>query len=232
MNYRSGLLLILLLLIYKPGYTQTNGFGIWSTLGIEKRAGKWNFNLEGELRTKDNASQVSRWSLSLIPSFRFNKHLEVGGGYEYIYFYDSKYADFQPRNRFILFVQGKQNLGNFTLTLRERAQVTFKDESDRIKSSGKIDTYKINPEWIWRNRLKVAYNIPKFPINPAISFETFYQLNNPEGNNFCKLRYTLAFHYNLAKHHHFELYGLIDKQINVNNPVMNHVIGIGYTYSF
>jgi hypothetical protein len=32
------------------------------------------------------------------------------------------------------------------------------------------------------NRFKIGYDIPKFPVKPAFSFETFYQLNNPDGN--------------------------------------------------
>jgi hypothetical protein len=195
-------------------HAQTKDYGLWTTLGTEIDLGKWDIESDIELRTNDHAQQVDRW------------------GYWFLYYNDTKYDDFQPRHRVYIFLQGKYKLGDFTISLRERLQRTTKDESKRIKESGKTDTYKINPDVAWRNRMKVEYNIPHFKINPAFSCETFYQLNNPDGNSFEKLRYTLALNYKLKKHHEFEVYGLIDKEINVTDPVVMYVAGIGYLYSF
>ena len=156
----------------------------------------------------------------------------MGAGYQYIYFHDFKYSNFQPRNRFYFFLQEKRKMGDFTFTLRERIQVTTKDESDRIKSNGKIDTYKINPDYSWRNRLKIDYNIPRCPVSPSLSVESFCQLNNPDGNKFDDMRYTLSFKYNLTKHNEIEIYGLVDKEMNVKNPEKKLVTGIGYVHSF
>jgi hypothetical protein len=231
MKMKASLFLFLLLLTSANLWAQTEDFGVWTTIGAEKKLGKWNIGTEAELRTNSNAGQVSRWSLRLETSYNIIKPLKVGGSYQYIDFYDSKYADFQPRHRFFLYLQGKQKLGNFIFTLRERVQVTTKDESDRIKASGNIDTYKINPEWNWRNRLKAEYNIPHFPVSPSFSIESFYQLNNPDGNSFNNMRYALGFKYKPMKRHEFELYGLFDKEMNVNNPVKKYVVGIGYVYS-
>jgi hypothetical protein len=211
---------------------QTEDFGLWTSIEASKKLGKWNFSTEGELRTKSNSGQVDRWSLQLEAAYSIFKPLKVGVSYQFIYFHDTEYWDFQPRSRFNFFLSGKHKLGNFTFSLRERAQLTVKDASDRVKKNGSVNTYKINPAWIWRNRLNVAYHIPGFPVTPSFSFESFYQLNNPDGNAFDKLRYTLSFHYNLSKHHGLEVYGLVDKDINVNSPVQMDVIGIGYEYSF
>jgi hypothetical protein len=211
---------------------QTEDFGVWTTIGAEKKAGKWNIGSNAELRTKNNSQQTDRWSLQLETSYEIIKQLKAGVSYQFIYYHDTKYFDFQPRNRFSFFLQGKQKFGKFSFLVYEKAQLTTKDASDRIKKSGLLNTYKINPEWIWRNRIKIAYNIPRFPVTPSFSIETFYQLNNPDRNTFDKLRYTLAFSYNLTKHHKFELYGLIDKEINVTNPVKMNITGVEYIYSF
>jgi hypothetical protein len=232
MNYRANTILFLLLTIPTSLWAQTDDHGIWSSIGIEKKLKKWDIGAEYELRTKDNSQEIDRWSLKLEPSYHIFKFLQIGAGYEFICFHDTKYADYQPRHREYAFAQGKYKLGRFTFSIRERTQVTKKDDSDRIKKSGKINTYKINPEWTWRNRLKVMYNIPKLPISPSLSVETFYQLNNPDGNTFDKLRYTLSFQYRLTKHHQFEIYGLLDKEINVSNPVNTYIGGFGYVLSF
>jgi hypothetical protein len=232
MRYKKYVLLCLAFAFPVALWSQTTDFGIWSNIGLEKKLGKWDFSGEAELRTQDNANQVDKWSFQLESSYSIFKQLKVGAAYQFIYFHDTRYWDFQPRHRNNVFLQAKQKLGNFTFTLRERVQVTYKDESDRIKKSGKINTYKINPEWAWRNRIKVSYDIPQFPVTPSFLFESFYQLNNPDGNVFDKLRYTLSFNYHLSKHHDIEVYGLIDKDINVDDPVKMYLLGVGYAYSF
>lgn len=211
----------------------SDDFGIWSTIEVEKKLNKkWAINGELELRTRENTSEVGRWGMKLGGEYAFIKEIKAGLAYQFLYFHDIEYWDFQPRHRFISYLQGKKKWGNIVFTLRERIQVTTKDDSDRIKASGKIDTYKIAPEWSWRSKIKIAYDIPNSKITPSFSFESFHQLNNDEGNKFDGLRYTLSLAYKLQKKHVFDLSGLFDKEINVKNPSDRYVLGIGYSYSF
>jgi hypothetical protein len=233
MRHKTITITILLLAVMSSTvWAQTNDFGIWITVGLEKKIGKWNLCSELELRTMDNSSKINRMSLQLEATYAIWKAFKVGLSYQFIDFNDVKYSDFQTRNRFNAFAVGTYKWGRFAFALRERIQLTTKDESDRIKASGKIDTYKINPELIWRNRLKVTYNIPHFRISPYCSFESFYELNNPEGNVFDDLRYTIGLNYNLNKKNKFDLYYLIDNEINVNDPTRKFVLGAGFTHSF
>ncbi|MBP1616352.1 MAG: hypothetical protein H6Q14_179 [Bacteroidetes bacterium] len=211
----------------------TNDFGIWSSAGASKDLGnKWSVSGEIENRTRDNSSEISRWGVQLGAEYKLWKPLTVGLAYQFQYYHDMKYFDFQQRNRFIGYLQGKHKWNNFSFSLRERFQITTKDESDRIKASGKIDDYKINPEWIWRNRFKVAYNIPSCRFTPAFSIETFYELNNPDGNQFEGLRYTLSVEYKMSKRSSLELSGIYDKEVNTDEPTNRTVIGIGYSHKF
>jgi hypothetical protein len=220
------------LLLSSSLWAQTEDFGVWTSVGAEKKLGKWNFGTNAELRTKNNSGQVDRLSFQLETAYNILKPLKAGVSYEFIYYNDSEYSDYQPRQRYSLFLQGDKKFGDFSISLRERTQRTVKDERDRITESGGYDSYKVNPEWYWRNRIKVEYNIPHFPVNPSLSFETFYQLNNPDGNTFDNLRYTVSFSYKLAKHHKVEVYGLVNKKINVTAPVTTYVGGFGYIFSF
>ncbi|MCD7973758.1 MAG: DUF2490 domain-containing protein [Candidatus Azobacteroides sp.] len=227
------LLLIFLFIALGEIYAESDDFGIWTSIEVDKKLNKkWNLNGEFELRTRDNTSEVARWGAKVGADYSFIKGLKVGAAYQFLYFHDIKYWDFQPRHRFIGYVQGRQKVGRFTFSLRERFQVTHKDDSDRIKANGKKDTYKINPEWSWRNRIKASYDIPKCKLTPSFSFESFFQLNNPDGNEFDGLRYTLSLTYKLDKKHSFDLSGIYDKEINVKNPENRCVLGIGYAYSF
>ncbi len=232
MKYSFKICWLLLFLAPSALFSQTNDFGVWTSVGAEKEIGKWDLGVSTELRTMDNSRQINRWSLQLVAAYNIIKPLKAGVSYEFIYFNDLEYSDYQPRHRYILFLQGKQEIGNFTFSLRERVQRTIKDESDRIIETGKYNNYKINPDYTLRSRLKADYNIPKFPVNPSFSFEAFYQLNNPDGNTFDNLRSILSLNYTLAKQHKFELYGLIDKEINVEDAGTMYVAGLGYTFSF
>ena len=230
MNKIIGLLLILII-NYGSLYAQSNEYGVWTSADVQKKLGKWDLEVNTGLRTSSGLSQLQRLNLKLEVDYKIVKHVTAGLSYKYMYFYDEKYTDYQPRIRYAAFVQGKQKSGNFKFSLREQYQRTIKDESDRIKESGNYDNYKINPEWEWRNRLNIEYNIPHFKITPDFSFETFYQLNS-EDRRFNELRYTLSFKYKITKHHEIEMSGLLKKEINTDDPVKTYIGGIGYIYSF
>jgi hypothetical protein len=218
--------------IFSSLLAQTKDFGMWTTFRVEKKIGKWDLGVNAELRTINKLSNINRLSYQLEVAYRIVKPFKIGVSYKYISFHDIEYSDFQPRQRYIIFAQGRLKYGNLIFTLSEQLQRTVKDESDRINEGGNYDNYKINPEWNWCNCFRVAYNIPHVPVTPSFSFESFYQLNNPDGKTFDKLRYKLSFKYKLSKHHALDLYGLSDNEINVENPVKTFVGGLRYTFSF
>jgi hypothetical protein len=222
----------ILLMLFSSLRAQVNDYGLWVKGGIEKDKGKWSFDAEGEIRTFDHFGTIDRWSLQSDVAYSVFKSLSIGAGYQFMSFNDTLYSDIQPRHRINIFVKGKKKLGNFTFSIRERIQVTRKDEKDRIKESGNTDNYRVNPEWTWRNLIKVAYNIPSFPVNPSISGETFVQLNKDQGTAFNRFRLILSLEYKLSKHHQFEVYGLTDREIYANNPARLNIIGFGYTFTF
>jgi hypothetical protein len=211
---------------------QSDSYGTWTSIGIEKKMHKWNFGVETELRTINYMNRISRGSITLSSDYSILKQLKVGIGYQLMNNWDEKYLNYQIRNRFNVSSTGKLKWNNFSFALREKLQVTFKDESKRIKSNGYIDTYKINPEWIWRNRIQIAYNIPHCRITPAFSVESFYQLNNPEGNRFDNMRYTLLFDYKINKKNSVNIYGLINNKLNSDETTGKHILGVGYVFSF
>lgn len=222
----------ILLLFTVTAQAQNPDWGIWTAAEMEKKLGRWRLNGEMELRTNDNAAVIDRWSVKVGGDYALMKNMKLGAAYEFLHFHDVEYTDYQPRHRLITYAQGKQKWGNFVFSLRERFQVTTKDDSDRIKKNGKTDTYKINPAWSWRNRLKVAYEIPRSRFTPAASVETFYQLNNPEGNRFDGVRTTLSVACRLDGRKTIELSGIYHKEVNLQKPQDKLVASIGYIYSF
>ncbi len=211
---------------------QSDRYGTWTSISVEKKLHKWNLGAETELRTINYLNRIDRWSLGISADYSILKQLKLGVGYQLMNSWDEKYIDYQIRSRFNVSTTGKLKWNNFSFSLREKLQVTFKDESDRIKSNGTIDTYKMNPEWTWRNRMLMSYKISNCALTPSFSVESFYELNNPDGNTFDNVRYTLSLDYKINKQNSIAIYGLINSKLNSDDANSKYILGVGYTHSF
>ncbi|MDR0811966.1 MAG: DUF2490 domain-containing protein [Paludibacter sp.] len=210
--------------------------GVWASLSLDKKINKkWNIGVETDIRTIGGndlyfVRLIDRWSFSVNANYSLFKPVKLGVTYMIMNKLDTKYANYQWRNRILLTASGKQKWGDFSFSLRERLQITTKNDSKRIKDDGSTDTYAVNPDLTWRNRFQIVYDIPKSRFTPAASFETFYSLNDPSGNKFDELRYILSLTYKIDKHNFVELYGVYnyDPYILMENMFNAYVIGVGY----
>jgi hypothetical protein len=226
------IIIILLLIISARLSGQESEFATWNTFKIETKVKKWELSAETELRYSISNDHLKRSGVELSASYPVIKKIRLGVAYNLMDYYDLKYSDFQLRHRYSFFVTGKKRWGDVQFSLSEKVQSTLKDDSDRIKSSGEIDTYATNPEWTWRNKLKIDYNIPGCKIKPSIAAESFFSLNDPDGNKFSGLRYSLSLGYKLNKHHKIELNGILDQDVNSTKNRTTYIPGISYTISF
>ena len=238
-------LIILLFAILPVTFIWAQGkYGSWTTISLEKELSKkWELGAEAELRTIYYARLMERMSLGLSADYTILKGWKVGAGYQIMNKLDTKYLNYQVRNRFNLSTSGRLKFNDLTISLRERIQLTTKDDSKRIRDDQTIDTYKINPEWKWRNRLQLSYNIPNCKITPTVSVESNFQLNNPDGNHFDKMRYVLSLGYKIKKVHLIEVFGVLDDEFETgeageiisssdDDVYGKYNLGIGYKYSF
>ena len=144
--------------------------GIWSELGIEKAITKsWDVGLDLEYRAQNRA----RFSTGISTSYKLNKHLKLGIGYNFLYsFRPEKHKDksegevgsdewttgfnrtpeyWFPRHRFNVEATGSIKLWNwFKISLRERYQLTHcKTRSvDKIKHRESYEKkYDFDENW-------------------------------------------------------------------------------------
>ena len=237
-------LIILLFAILPVTFIWAQGeYGSWTTISLEKELSKkWELGAEAELRTIYYARLMERMSLGLSADYTILKGWKVGAGYQIMNKLDTKYLNYQVRNRFNLSTSGRLKFNDLTISLRERIQLTTKDDSKRIRDDQTIDTYKINPEWKWRNRVQISYNIPNFKITPTFSVESNFQLNNPVGNHFDKMRYILSLGYKIKKVHQIEVFGVLNDEFESDDAGViisssddvygKYNLGVGYKYSF
>ena len=212
-------------------FAQRENFGSWTSIAVDKKLNKFEIGAETEFRTIYAFRLLDRWSLGVNADYDLSKTFKLGAGYQLMNKLDKKYLNYQIRNRFNISGTGKLKFKDLSISLRERIQTTTKNESNRLRENGTIDTYKMNPEWSWRNRLTLSYNIPNFKITPSLSAESFYQLNNPDGNRFDNMRYQLAFDYKFDKRNQIEVFGVINSELDSEDASGKYILGVAYKYS-
>lgn len=144
---------------------QSDDFGIWTDVGVEKKFSK-KLSLEGgvEARFEDNVSKVTRTGFNLGVTYKPWKFLRFGAGYAFMndwkdtevkakYETDAETGitsftgynidkDFR-RNKHRLYIQavGKVDVGRFTFSLRERLQYTHfrSDKTNRTEYRTPLD---------------------------------------------------------------------------------------------
>jgi hypothetical protein len=210
--------------------------GIWTAISADKDiTKKWSVGGELEFRTKGFTTDRDRFAAQIGTDYQLMKNFKVGVSYnwlnvddDYKFSSDSIRTDyFQNRHRLNTQAVWRFKTGNLTLQFRERFQATFKDDSDRINAKNEINNNRINPEFVWRNRIKMTYSRKKMPWSPYFSFETYYLLNEPEQvrffssdltsftertHFFSKLRYSLGVDYKINKRHSVGVNGLFSHE--------------------
>lgn len=270
MNKKAGIIIFtaILLITGTAKAQDTEAGGIWTSIGINKDiTNAWSAGIETEYRTLGFSAEKERIGFQIATDYEILKNLKVGIGYSLMSVYDDyKFSDdsirihYQLRNRFFGQLNYRLKFGDLSLSFRERFQMTSKDESDRINAAGIINTNRINPDFIWRNRIKLQYSKKKLAFSPYVSFESYFMMNDPEivrnynkdqtsfsetSSYFNKMRYAAGIEYKINKMHAVELYGILSaeravEEVKVSGPNYlrlgdwqhSPVIGIGYSFNF
>ncbi len=215
---------ILLVLFFQSSgsFAQEQDAGLWLTANIEKKINNnWKAALSQEFRLKENYSQLGTYFTDIGIQYKISKSFNASLNYRFI---EKLQPDltYDERNRLYLDIAYRYKQHKWNVIFRTRFQ-------DQIKSVGSNEDFS-EPQYYWRNKLTVKHSIKKF--DPYLSFELFYPLNKPEGNEIDEWRISLGTSYELNKKNSLNGYFLVDKEINVNNPLTSFITGIEYTFSF
>lgn len=249
---RSLISIIALLLLSTTVKAEGDDFGLWSSINVEKKINaRWDIDAETELRLRDNASQVDRWSAGLDVSYKISNWLKASAGYSllcdnnYKVSSKQKVADYYGlRHRFNISLTGSQYFGRLSVTLRERWQYTYRPEksvwryyAEGHQFAGENADFDDDDEPIkhtfdgkgknmWRNRLQLKYKLTKQwrPYANAESYTT---------KGLEKMRYSIGTEYRFNKRHSFDIkYLFQDIKSDDSDETDSHIIGLSYTYKF
>lgn len=201
---------------------QVNDAGMWLTLSAEKKLNKkFKLGLTQEIRLRENYTMIGTILTDVSLTYKLNKSFAVSGNYR-LAFKQTLNLEYMPRHRFYGDFTYRQKHNKLTVSLRSRVQ----NQARYLSFGDELDVNRI----YWRNKLTAKYDVKKY--TPYLSFEVYYPMNKPSGNHVDGVRLAAGTDYNISKRKTITGYFLIDKEVQVANPLTSYIIGVEYNYSF
>lgn len=214
--------LVMLVLICTAAITlaQEKDFGIWYSITAEKEILKdLDLEMDVNLRTYHDAKEIEEGFVDVGLGYKFNKHFSTGISYRYTQMREDD-EQYHPRHKWFADFRAKTALGDFDVSGRVRFQQRYKtyfeDENDKESKE------------LLRFRVKAAYDIPKFPLNPFVTSELFFPVFDSERRTVEKQRFTGGFEYNISKKHSIELEYMFQRDFFPDWTDMN-IISVNYS---
>jgi hypothetical protein len=198
---------------------QVNDAGLWLNLDVEKKiTQKFSAEFSQALRYNENITEIGTSLSEIGLSYKVIKPLTVGAAYR---FSQKKRVDdfYSNRHRFSFNISYKIKVNQFKISLREQFQSSYKDIG--VSADGGIAKNHL------RSKITLAYDLEK-KYTPYVSYEMYYEI----GEYIDNTRYKAGVEYEINKFHIVEISYMIEKEINVNKPWTNYVIGLGYKLTF
>jgi hypothetical protein len=191
MRIKKLLSALCLLSILTPIFSQNKDFGVWYGGNVShdlfKKVG---LDLGLCLRTDQNASHIDQFFTDLGVGYKFNKYISLSASYRWI-LKDETYKNYFSRHRFYSDLKLSYPIYNFKVSTRFRAQSQYKQYA-------KTGDDKL-PDYYGRIKAQVIYNWPFFPIDPYVSAEWFYPLNNNDVKYADQKRLAAGIEYKINK---------------------------------
>lgn len=196
-------------------------FGIWGDLTIKKHiVSGLSASVLGNIRTKENSSQIDQWRINPELQFKFNDYFDLSAGY--IYYRSNKGIEYQGNHRWYGAVRMAVSFGPVHLHLRERFEQTIR-EGMEPGDYGRVYNYL-------RSRVGIDLKFENCPVTPYLNVENFLYVFEYKGGEVAEMRYTAGVKYKFAKIHTLDLYYRINQKFPVTE--LKHIMGLGYTLSF
>lgn len=197
-------------------------FNTWSWIEIGYKANsKLSFDLQQQLRLKENSSTVDNYFTELSSKYEVFKNFDLGVGLRYINSHDNQgnKQGYDPRFRYNIDGSYSYKLKKFKLSHRVR----YQNRQDLGVADG-------DPRQSLRFKTSLDYNISKWKLDPELSGEIFTTVNDPLANGPSKYRITLGTRYKMGDFGQLKAIYAFEGPLGDNNEVL-HILGLGYSYT-
>lgn len=226
MNYRGLYISVIFFIVFNflPGicaFGQINDAGLWTSFAIEaKLIKKLSANVSQEYRFNENVSELDTWISEAGLEYKLNKIFRASVNYRYTLKRKTNNL-YSPRQRIFVDIKAEKKIKPVIFQFRTRFQEEFAD-IDRAPDGGFTGFYS-------RNRFRLKFDLDK-KWEPNISLELFSPLRQSQPFLFDDIRAVAGIDFALSKHHKLDIYYMIQRELNVKNPVTDFIGGIGYKY--
>ena len=165
-------------------------------------------------------TELGTWISEAGLEYKFSKYLNASVNYR---FTQKRQLNnlYSPRHRFFVDVKAEKKFKPVIFQFRTRFQEEYADIG-RAEDGGFAGFYS-------RNKFSFKLDLDK-KWQPYLSFELFSPLRHEKPFLFDDIRYSAGVEYSVSKHHKLDLYYMIQREMNVNNPVTDFIGGIGYQF--
>jgi hypothetical protein len=214
---------LLFLVTYSLLYSQESDFGLWYELNAEKSLNK-KFDLQASVmvRTFKGGSKIEQAYFEAGVIYNLNKYLGFEASYR-IGNYVENDDLYHIRHKWFGDIKGSLPLKRFHLSARLRLQIMEKIYAENPSGN--------KAEYDGRLKIKGIYKIPKFPIDPYVSFETFSPVFRSSYHLIDKSRTTLGLEYKINKKNFINTEYIYQRDNSPDLSVMN-IISLNYTFKF
>ncbi len=214
------------IVVIPTGFSQTedtDDLEGWTAFNLKYKLNKkWSFDIEGQLRLKEDISEIDKYFGEFNAAYSISKGFKLGGGVRYIKENDNvgNVQGYEDHFRFHLDASYKHKINDFSLKYRLRYQ---------NKNELGVDDYDNQH---FRFKTSVEYNFKNWKLDPEISAEIYNHLEKGEENGFDKYRLTFGTEYNLKELGAIGIFYRVEKELNVSIPETTNIIGLKYSYTF
>jgi predicted porin len=204
-------------------YSQESDFGLWYEVNVGKSLNK-KFDLEASVmvRTFDNGSKIDQGYFEAGATYNLNKYVGFAASYRIGNYLDDDDL-YHIRHKWFGDIKGSLSLKHLHLSARLRLQVM-----ERVYVEHPSDN---KAEYDGRFKLRGIYKIPKFPVDPYASFETFSPVFRSSGHLIDKSRTTVGLEYKINKKNFINTEYIYQRDNSPDLSIM-HIIDLSYTFKF
>jgi len=202
---------------------QVNDAGLWASINLEKKFNKkWSLHFTEELRMNENITEAGVLFSEITGEYQYNKMFGFSAGYRFI---QKRRVDdsYSIRHRYLFNLTVKNKWGSFSTNFRLRYQSQYADVYS--SSDGPVPANFLRP------KLTVKYNTQK-KYTPYISGELFLHMNRADGILMDTYRMAAGVEYEFSKQSSIDLGYLVNREIQVKDPLTSYVISVGWNYTF
>ena len=223
MKIKRLLFSLLFLAIWGLLYSQESDFGLWYEVKAEKSLNKkFDLGASAVVRTFRDGSKIEQAYLEAGAAYNLNKYLGFAASYRI-----GNYAEnddlYHIRHKWFGDIKGSFPVKRFQFSARLRLQII-----DKVYTENPSDN---KADYDGRLKLKGIYKIPKFPLDPYASFETFTPVFRSSDRLIDKSRTTVGLEYKINKKNFINTEYIYERDNSPDLSVM-HIISLSYTFKF